>query len=510
MFSQVLPGGAAFVLCGVLLYAVVLPSMMVSQIDRLVQPRPSSMVLHNGITAAHMASRQLHQRRVVLHFAGVKSLQRLRSVLDAMRYQRIAKDIEDQATGGLDLAAADALASLGDTTSLQETQAWLRREVTGAVLQGLQDLQHPSDCTTARKLLCSLNKSCGFGCQIHHVVHCLAHAVALNRTMVMTDVYPSNYIQSPSGWEDVLQPVTSCSLPDTSSVPKLDAHDPNKHEDAEVVTLDVIDTGASRYDPPAMPWDVLEAVQLFNSRPQIWWVGVLTSYLLRPSGASILRHAAFRTAQGWGPPAVGVHIRRTDKLASSTEKRYSAGGFVGVYDDIMHLAACDVVVGTFSSQVSRMAYEVSMVNNTAGFRSTPFILPLALGGGLIAGAAISSLRNNPDAYCNGVSVQCYQAACEEALRNRCPDAAAESNNTLVLTACPDPRYSECYATPTFNDTALTSFECFGVRRPRFGREDLAAVCHQPGFENNAHAVIFSKVLSMLLPCALGVLLLLVV
>lgn len=39
---------------------------------------------------------------------------------------------------------------------------------------------------------------------------------------------------------------------------------------------------------------------------------------------------------------------------------------MGVYDDIMHLAACDVVVGTFSSQVSRMAYEVSMVNNTAG------------------------------------------------------------------------------------------------------------------------------------------------
>jgi hypothetical protein len=130
----------------------------------------------------------------------------------------------------------------------------------------------------------------------------------------------------------------------------------------------------------------------------------------------------------------------------------------------------------------------------SGFRSTPFILPLVLGSGLLAGAAISSLNNNPNAYCNGNSVQCYLAACEEALRNRCPDAAAESNNTLVLTACPDPQYSECYATPTFNDTEFTSFECFGVRRPSFrGRDDLAAVCHQPGFDSSAGAAKLNKV-----------------
>lgn len=65
------------------------------------------------------------------------------------------------------------------------TQAWLRTEVTDAVWQYLHDLQHPANCTTARKLLCDLNKACGFGCQVHHVVHCLANAIALNRTMVL-------------------------------------------------------------------------------------------------------------------------------------------------------------------------------------------------------------------------------------------------------------------------------------------------------------------------------------
>jgi hypothetical protein len=37
-----------------------------------------------------------------------------------------------------------------------------------------------------------------------------------------------------------------------------------------------------------------------------------------------------------------------------------------VYDDIIYLSFCDFIVGTFSSQVSRMAYEVSLVNNTLG------------------------------------------------------------------------------------------------------------------------------------------------
>jgi hypothetical protein len=88
-------------------------------------------------------------------------------------------------------------------------------------------------------------------------------------------VYPSNYIKTPTGWEDVLQPVSSCSEPDESTVnsaPTLSPNSPDAPADAAVVRVDIIDDGASSYDPPAMPWDVLEAVQLFNSRPQIWYV----------------------------------------------------------------------------------------------------------------------------------------------------------------------------------------------------------------------------------------------
>lgn len=64
-------------------------------------------------------------------------------------------------------------------------QAWLKAQTTAEVLKVLNGLQHPPDCAPARKLVCALDKGCGFGCQMHHVVHCLRHAVALNKTMVL-------------------------------------------------------------------------------------------------------------------------------------------------------------------------------------------------------------------------------------------------------------------------------------------------------------------------------------
>jgi glycoprotein 6-alpha-L-fucosyltransferase len=44
------------------------------------------------------------------------------------------------------------------------------------------------------------------------------------------------------------------------------------------------------------------------------WVGVIMSYLLRPSQNSIQRLADFKQHHDWASPVVGVHIRRTDKL----------------------------------------------------------------------------------------------------------------------------------------------------------------------------------------------------
>jgi hypothetical protein len=110
----------------------------------------------------------------------------------------------------------------------------------------------------------------------------------------LAQVFPSNYIKTPLGWEDVLQPVSSCSEPPKSiveSAPKLKAKNLNAHAEAKFVFVDIIDNAATSYDPPAMPWDVLEAAQLFNSRPQTWWVYTCILYRLwRGKRAAYKKH----------------------------------------------------------------------------------------------------------------------------------------------------------------------------------------------------------------------------
>ncbi len=67
-------------------------------------------------------------------------------------------------------------------------------------------LQNPSDCKTAMKLICRVAKSCGFGCQIHHVAFCFIMAYATKRTLILDS---ANWRYSPKGWDAVFLPISS-------------------------------------------------------------------------------------------------------------------------------------------------------------------------------------------------------------------------------------------------------------------------------------------------------------
>ena len=62
-------------------------------------------------------------------------------------------------------------AVLADLSRLAETDghtSWRKKEakdLSDLVQARIQALQNPEDCDSAKKLLCSLNKGCGFGCQ---------------------------------------------------------------------------------------------------------------------------------------------------------------------------------------------------------------------------------------------------------------------------------------------------------------------------------------------------------
>ncbi|XP_026686711.1 alpha-(1,6)-fucosyltransferase-like [Diaphorina citri] len=85
-------------------------------------------------------------------------------------------------------------------------------DLSDLVQRRLEYLQNPPDCRTARKLVCELNKGCGYGCQLHHVVYCFIVAYATRRTLILDS---KEWSYSRGGWEEVFQPVSkTCTSPE--------------------------------------------------------------------------------------------------------------------------------------------------------------------------------------------------------------------------------------------------------------------------------------------------------
>jgi hypothetical protein len=125
-----------------------------------------------------------------------------------------------------------------------------------------------------------------------------------------------------------------------------------------------------------------------------------------------------------------------------------------------------------------------------GFVATALVLPFAVG--MLGAAAASSLSRSNSAYCNGRDLTCYKAVCRAALQSKCPEAAAEHNMTLVAVPCANSKYSECWSTPTpptDDGTVSSVFDCVGVRRPKYGKTDVTALCHLREGSEGAEEVV---------------------
>jgi hypothetical protein len=79
-------------------------------------------------------------------------------------------------------------------------------ELSSIMKKRLYHLQNPVDCKSAKKLVCRVSKSCGFGCQIHHVSFCFILAYATKRALILDS---TNWRYSPNGWNAVFKPVSS-------------------------------------------------------------------------------------------------------------------------------------------------------------------------------------------------------------------------------------------------------------------------------------------------------------
>lgn len=309
---------------------------------------------------------------------------------------------------------------LGRLAEVDGHARWREREaeeLSRLVQKRIHQLQNPKDCSKARKLLCSLNKGCGYGCQLHHIVYCMLVAYGTERTMVLKS---KGWRYHRAGWEDVYQPVSNtCVDPSGASV----SYWPGTAS-TQVVQLPIIDSVAPRppHLPQAVPADLAARISRLHGHPFVWWVGQFFKFLLRPQPATAAMLNDTAANMNYKTPIVGVHIRRTDKigteaafhsvdeymskvadyydqlamtqavpvrrvyLASDDPKvfaemrakyaeyevigdpnvakmaavatRYSDSSLNGIIMDIHFLSRSDYLVCTFSSQVCRVAYEI--------------------------------------------------------------------------------------------------------------------------------------------------------
>jgi glycoprotein 6-alpha-L-fucosyltransferase len=76
-------------------------------------------------------------------------------------------------------------------------------------------MQNPSDCSRAKKLVCDMGKGCGFGCQMHHVMYCFTEAYFQDRVLLLES---AGWRYDQSGFESVFKPLSDkCNQYDEAS-----------------------------------------------------------------------------------------------------------------------------------------------------------------------------------------------------------------------------------------------------------------------------------------------------
>nr|CAD7266063.1 unnamed protein product [Timema shepardi] len=215
------------------------------------------------------------------YFVSVEMNKMRKQVLD------ISPDLATKLTRILEEGVEHKRSLLVDLQSLAEVDgfaAWREQEaneLSDLVQRRLEYLQNPADCSQARKLTCNLNKGCGYGCQLHHVVYCLMVAYGTQRTLILKS---KGWRYHKTGWEEVFFPLSNtCTDPNGDS----HSHWPGK-TDTQVVDLPIIDSLSPRppYLPLAVPADLAPRLTRLHGDPIVWWVGQLLKYLLRPQEAT--------------------------------------------------------------------------------------------------------------------------------------------------------------------------------------------------------------------------------
>ena len=181
---------------------------------------------------------------------------------------------------------------------------WLEKEhkdLSDLVQRRLHHLQNPKDCDSAKKLMCQLNKGCGYGCQVHHLMYCFIVAYGLQRTLIIDS---SGWRYSTNGWDGIFKPVSETC---TSYKGNLAGWSESASKSEQNILMPIVDSLYPRppYMPLAVPKDLADRIQGIHSHPFVWWIGQFSKYLFRYAPAIQGEMDKKRTLLGFKKPIVG-------------------------------------------------------------------------------------------------------------------------------------------------------------------------------------------------------------
>ncbi|XP_023558597.1 alpha-(1,6)-fucosyltransferase isoform X2 [Octodon degus] len=235
------------------------------------------------------------------------------------------------------------------------------KDLTELVQRRITYLQNPKDCHTARKLVCNINKGCGYGCQLHHVVYCFMIAYGTQRTLILES---QNWRYATGGWETVFRPVSE-TCTDKSGVSSGHWSGEVKDKNVQVVELPIVDSLHPRppYLPLAVPEDLADRLLRVHGDPAVWWVSQFVKYLIRPQPWLEKEIEEATKKLGFKHPVIGYPSYEfisdnSISWSAGLHNRYTENSLRGVILDIHFLSQADFLVCTFSSQVCRVAYEI--------------------------------------------------------------------------------------------------------------------------------------------------------
>ncbi|CAG5127662.1 unnamed protein product, partial [Candidula unifasciata] len=296
------------------------------------------------------------------------------------------------------------------------------QELGDLIQRRLEFLQNPTDCKTSKKLVCILSLPCGFACQIHHCLHCVISAYALGRSLVLksrSSLYASESFDSV--FEPMSSSCLAAQFNSTTKWPgTLDYK--SSDNTIYLTSDQNYSPPHPAFLPPAVPADLAQELSILHGNPSAWWIGQLARYIFRLKPYLFEEVISRGKKFGFTNTIVGIHIRRTDKLIweaasfpveeymyhveeyydqiertqpgitrrvylatdeptvlSEAQKKYPNYTFIndfngtrtatmtsrnskeslhGIITDVYHLARCDYLVCTFSSNVCRLAYEL--------------------------------------------------------------------------------------------------------------------------------------------------------